>query len=130
MEQFLKILTYSSAISLSIGLLISLIIIVVKYGILTILQNIIDKLDYLFDKITDNFKGLFDFLISEVLKIFSFILDKATELSMLINVFLVYQHPPQGDAQYISFCIYLIITTIVLLKKGDVDIDKITNGIK
>jgi hypothetical protein len=46
-----------------------------------------------------------------------------------MNVYIIYEHPPQGDTQYIVFCIYLAVNTIVLLKKGDVNIDKLLQHI-
>ncbi len=130
MELFLKILSYSSAVLLPIALLVGLVFLIVRFGITSLFQSLVDKIDYLFDKIIDNLKGLFDFIVTEILKIADFIFNKATELSMLINVYLVYQHPPQGDVQYIVFCCYLAINTIVLLKKGNVDLNKIADDIK
>ena len=130
MELFLKILTYTSAIIFPIAILAGLIYIFVKYGLTSLFQSLVDKIDYAFDKMVDNIKGVFDFLVTEILKITDFIFSRATELSMLINVCLIYQHPPQGDVQYITFCCYLAVNTIVLIKKGNVDIDKITSSLK
>lgn len=94
------------------------------------LINSMERIEKIFDKIVLSIKGMFDFLIAEVLKIIDFIASKANELSVLINVLLIYQHPPQNDIQYITFCVYLAINTVVLLKKGNVNIEKIAKDLE
>lgn len=130
MELFSKICIYTSAILLPIAVLTGLIFLIIKFGIVPLLRVLIDKIYYLFEKVIKMLRSLFDFIVAEILRIADFILNKAVELSVLINVSLIYQHPPQGDVQYITFCCYLAVNTIVLLKRGNVDLNKITSDLK
>jgi len=93
------------------------------------MENISKFLTKIINKITFSIKHIIEFIVIEILKIAEFITGKAAEISTLINVLLIYQHPPQNDIQYISFCCYLAINTVVLLKKGNVNLEKITKDI-
>lgn len=130
MELFIKILTYTSAVLFPLAIIVGLVFLFIRFGLTTIIQSIADKLDYIVDKITEDIRGVFDFCITEFLRIVGFFLDKATEIATLINVALIYQHPPRDQVEYVAFCIYLIFTTVVLLKKGNINIEKITDDLK
>ena len=130
MDLFIKIATYTFAILTPIAIIVGLVFLFLRFGLTTIIQLIADKLDYVVDKITENIRGVFDFIITEFLRVCGFFLDRATEIAMLINVALIYQHPPQTEIGYITFCCYLAINTIVLLKKGNINIEKITDDLK
>ena len=129
-ELFIKVGIYTSAILLPLAILALLGILFFKYGVGSMIQTIADKLDYIVDKITEDIRGVFNFIITEFLRIVGFFLDKATEVATLINVALIYQHPPRDQVEYIAFCTYLIFTTVVLLKKGNINIEKITDDLK
>ena len=130
MEIFVKTLTYSCAVAVPLLAILGILYFCIKFGVSALFQTLVDKADYAFDKIVENLKGMFDFVVSEILKIATFITDKAAEISTLINVYLIYQHPPQGDIQYAVFCVYLAINTVVLLKKGNIDLNKIVGDLK
>ena len=80
--------------------------------------------------IIDNVKMLFDFGITEFKKVFDLIKQSANEIQMLSGGVYFYQHPPINDIQYVTVACYFAINTIVLLKKGDINIDKIVDSIK
>ena len=125
LELFIKIGIYTSAILLPFAILVLFGILFFKYGVGSIIQTIADKLDYIVDKITEDIKDLIKFFIDVIGE---FIFKHANEIQMLVGGFYFYQHPPQGDKQYIAICVYFATNTLVLLRKGNINIEKIADS--
>ena len=51
-----------------------------------------------------------------------FIFKHANEIQMLMGGYYFYQHPPASNYQYIAVACYFSINTIVVLKKGNIEL--------
>jgi len=124
LASFLKYFLPTIGITIPLFIIISTVYLIIKYGMSDFIKLVIDKVDYIIDKTIKDIERLVTFIVSQFDKILESITKRAAEISMLINVVFIYQHPPEGDVQYATFCAYLAINTLVLIKKGNVDLEK------
>jgi len=122
LELFIKVGIYTTAILLPIAILVLLCILFFKYGVGSIIQTIVDKLDYIVDKITEDIRGVFDFCRTEFIRILVVIFDHSTNMVLLgllyvINNAVVVQHADSSIVSVLCLCIFGC--TITVFKKGD-----------
>lgn len=120
LASFLKYFLPTLGITIPLLVIIGVVYFVIKYGFLNAIKSLIDQVDYIANRTITDLKLIIDFLILKVIMVFDAITAKANEIAMLINVFLLWKHPPEGDIQMISLCCLVAVNLLVLINKGKV----------
>ena len=120
MELFIKIFTYAFGVLAAISIIAGFVFLIAKRG----LESLINKVDYACDKAMENAKGLFHYIISEILRVAGFVFDRSAHTIAMV-VALTHFNPPADHLNYLTLCITSVAIVYMLLKNGNVDIDQL-----